>query len=110
MLINGEKLNITDKDKDKDKDKDSSLKNIFVFDKRISKAKLCSDKEAESGAARYARILNAPESLKFFIKVMYHLPYNVREGLLEASTKPKVDTPKRYFLYCAKRELERRGF
>ena len=52
--------------------------------------KLCSDNEAESGAERYIRLLNAPECREFFLKVMYHLPYEVRERILEAATRPWV--------------------
>jgi len=72
--------------------------------------KLCSDAEAESGAERYIRLLNAPECRLFFLKVMYHLPYDTREQILEAATKPWVKIPKKYFTYSAKRELARFGF
>lgn len=74
------------------------------------RAKLCSDKEAESGADRYVRLLEAPECWKFFLKVMYHLPYDTREALLVAATKEGIDSPKRYFTYSAKRELEKLGY
>lgn len=77
---------------------------------RISKAKLCSDKEAESGAERYIKLLNAPECRLFFLKVMYHLPYDTREHILEASIRPGIDIPKKYFTHCAKRELANLGF
>lgn len=102
MLINGEKL--PHKDKDKDlllKEKSLSL--------RKSKTKLCSDKEAESGAERLMHILGATDSQQFFLKVMYHLPYETRERILEYSTRPGIKSQKGYFLYCAKRELERLG-
>lgn len=94
--------------KDKDKDKDCFLKrNILVLEK--SRAKLCSDKEAESGAERLVRALKAKDSREFMLKVMYHLPYDTRERILESSLKPGVNNPKRYFLYCAKKELDRLG-
>ena len=74
------------------------------------RGKLCSDKEAESGAERYIRILHAPECREFFLKVMYHLPYDIRERILEASNKPWVKTPKKYFTFSAKKELSKFGF
>lgn len=96
---------------DNDIDKDVFFRKLsMTMIRGDSRTKLCSDKEAESGAERYARLLNAPECQKFFYKVMYYLPYEVRERLLEASTKPTVKVPKRYFTYSAKRELAKRGF
>ena len=74
------------------------------------RGKLCSDAEAESGAERYARLLNAPECRLFFLKVMYHLPYETREHILAAATQPWVKEPKKYFTYSAKKELARIGF
>ena len=105
MLVNGEKIAINEKDIEK------FLKRNFNFnDNCSSRAKLCSDKEAESGAERYIRILNAPECREFFLKVMYHLPYEKREKVLEQSIKSWVRSPKKYFTYCAKRELAKLGF
>lgn len=106
MLVNGEKVI-------NDIDNENFLKRKFNdndIDSIVRKTKLCSEKEAESGAERYTRILNAPECRKFFLKTMYHLPYEVREKILESSTKPKVASPKKYFTYCAKRELAKLGF
>ena len=74
------------------------------------RAKLCSDKEAESGADRYVRLLEAPECWKFFLKVMYHLPYDIREDLLAAATREGIKCPKKYFTYSARRELEKLGY
>ncbi|MBR0403079.1 hypothetical protein IJI55_00805 [Candidatus Saccharibacteria bacterium] len=71
--------------------------------------KLCSDEEAESGALRYERKLKAPECHKFFLKVMYHLPYDTREAILEASTKSWIKSPKKYFTYSAKKALLKLG-
>ena len=101
MLVNGEKHII---------DNESFLKKTSMSLILTRKAKLCSDKEAESGAERYVRLLNAPECRSFFLKVMYHLPYDNRERILEAATKPWVKTPKKYFTYCAKKELVNLGF
>ena len=107
MLVNGEKKPINENEKDIER----FLKRTFNFiDKGSSKAKLCSDKEAESGAERYIGLLHAPECREFFLKVMYHLPYDTRERVLESSTKPWVKAPKKYFTYCAKRELAKLGF
>lgn len=75
-----------------------------------SKSKLCSDNEAESGAERYERLLNAPECHRFFLKVMYHLPYETRERILEASRKKWVANPKKYFTYSAKKALAKLGY
>ncbi|MBR3139043.1 hypothetical protein IKG38_03505 [Candidatus Saccharibacteria bacterium] len=105
MLVNGEKLHINDNDKDIE----YFLKeNININD--VRRSKLCSDKEAESGAERYIKLLNAPECRNFFLKVMYHLPYEDRERILEASRKKGIKVPKKYFTYCAKRELIKLGF
>ena len=105
MLVNGEKVPINENDIER------FLKRTFNFnDKVTTKIKLCSDREAESGAERYIRLLNAPECREFFLKVMYHLPYETREKLLESSTKPWVRTPKKYFTYSAKKELSALGF
>ena len=106
MLINGEKLDINDFNGN-----DSFLKRNFNDnDGCSSKAKLCSDKEAESGADRYIGLLNAPECRLFFLKVMYHLPYDVRERVLESALKPGIRSPKKYFTYSARKELEQLGF
>lgn len=107
MLVNGEKLHINENDKDIE----YFLKeNINFNDISSKKSKLCSDKEAESGAERYIKLLDAPECREFFLKVMYHLPYEDRERILEASRKKWIRTPKKYFTYCAKKELSRLGF
>lgn len=71
--------------------------------------KLCSDIEAENGATRYEKKLDAPECHRFFLKVMYHLPYNTRESILEASMRKGIKSPKRYFTYSAKKALEKIG-
>lgn len=112
MLINGEKLVINDNDKDIES---SFKKNFNVIDNNVNdgqghKSKLCSDAEAEEGAERYVRLLNAPECREFFLKVMYHLPYDTRERILETAVKPRIKSPARYFTYCAKRELALLGF
>lgn len=105
MIVNGEKKRINENDIE------SFLKRNFnIIDKGSRKAKLCSDNEAESGADRYIKLLKAPECRAFFLKVMYHLPYDDRERILEAATKPWIKTPKNYFTYCAKRELKNLGF
>ena len=83
--------------------------NLNDNDQLVSKAKLVSNKEAESGADRYVRLLGAPECRLFFLKVMYHLPYDIRERILEASSKSEVRSPKKYFTYSAKRELAKLG-
>lgn len=75
----------------------------------INERKMCSEAEAEAGAQRYIRKLGAPECRLFFLKVMYWLPYNDRERLLEAATRPNVRSPKRYFTFCAKRALAKYG-
>lgn len=99
----GEVKHINEIENDIDKDKAISLN-------RGRKAKLCSDAEAESGAERYAKLLNAPECKLFFMKVMYHLPYDTRERILASATRPGILAPKNYFTYSAKRELARFGF
>ena len=107
MLVNGKKITINENEKDNG----SSLKRNFNFIERgSSRAKLCSDKEAESGAERYIRLLGAPECREFFLKVMYHLPYDTREKLLECANKPWIKSPKKYFTYCAKREMALLGY
>lgn len=75
----------------------------------INEKKLCSEAEAEAGAERYIRRLNAPECRKFFLKVMYWLPYDDRERILEASTRAHIAAPKHYFTHCARLELAKRG-
>lgn len=101
MLINGEKThNVIEK----------SLNDNTMTMKWCRKSKLCSDNEAESGAERYIRLLNAPECRQFFIKVMYHLPYDTRENILAMARRSSVRSPKKYFTYVAKRELARFGF
>lgn len=108
MLVNGERCHIIDNSFN---DNENSLKRNFNDNERVfSKAKLCSDNEAENGAERYIRILDAPECKKFFLKVMYHLPYNIRENLLSLATRPSIKTPKKYFTYCAKKELSKIGY
>lgn len=103
MLVNGEKIDIIENENDK---------NIIfneMINERSSRVKLCSDREAESGAKRYMKKLGAVGCREFLLKVMYYLPYDIRENILEAATKPWVRTPAHYFTYSAKRELTRRG-
>lgn len=109
MSVNGEAKRINEIENENDIE--CFLKRNIIFnDIGSRKAKLCSDKEAESGAKRYIRLLDAPECREFFLKVMYHLPYEERERILEASRKPWIKTPKKFFTYCAKRELVKLGF
>ena len=84
----------------------NKLKNRSMTMKR----KLCSDVEAENGADRYIRIFDAPECRLFFLKVMYHLPYDERERIREAAQNGKVRSPKNYFTYSAKKALEKYGY
>ena len=107
MKRNGEAKRINEIEKDIGS---SFLRNFNFNDMGSNKAKLCSDREAESGAERFINILNAPECREFFLKVMYHLPYETRENLLAAARKPWIKAPKKYFTYCAKRELAKIGF
>lgn len=103
MLLNGEKIPINDNER--------LLKEPSISMNRLpSKAKLCSNMEAESGATRLSRLLDAPECRLFFMKCMYHLPYTTREQILEYALKPWVKAPKRYFTHCAKKELTKLGF
>lgn len=107
MLVNGEKISINEIEKDNDR----PFTKDFNFNERCSsRAKLCSDKEAESGAERYIRLLDAPECREFFLKVMYHLPYDTREKLLDSAKRPWIRSPKKFFTYCAKRELALLGY
>ena len=107
MLVNGEKIAINDKDNVNE----NFLKGNFNDNEKVlRKAKLCSDTEAESGAERFIRILSAPECRKFFLKVMYHLPYDIRENILSMSIRPSIKSPKKYFTYCAKKELAKIGY
>lgn len=90
---------------------------INVNDKRrikesmtmIRKRKLCSDIEAESGAERLEKLLEAPECRRFFIKVMYYLPYDERERILESAIRPGITSPKKYFTHSARKALEKAG-
>lgn len=101
MRVNGNPIN----------DNESFFKRNFNDnDSMRRKAKLCSDTEAESGAERYIRTLNAPECREFFIKVMYYLPYEIRERLLSMAVRPSVQCSKKYFTYCAKKELAKIGY
>jgi hypothetical protein len=108
MLVNGEKYRINDNDFNVNED--SFKRNLNDNDRLSSKAKLCSDNEAECGAERFVKILRAPECKKFFLKVMYHLPYNTRENILALATRPSIREPKKYFTYCAKKELTKIGY
>lgn len=101
MQVNGKALN--------DNEKYRRLKNNDNEGVK-RKAKLCSDIEAEAGAERYIKTLNAPECREFFLKVMYHLPYETRERLLSMAIRPSVTRQKNYFTYCAKKELAKLGF
>lgn len=101
----GDKIRINDKVIDIDCFLKRNINDI-VYSK---KTKLCSDKEAESGADRYIKKLNAPGCRKFFLKVMYYLPYETREGILESATRDWVKSPSHYFTYSAKKELVKRG-
>lgn len=107
MLVNGEKLNINENVIE------NSFKRNFIINDHSndyrSRVKLCSDREAEDGAERYIRKLNAPGCRDFFIKVMYYLPYDDREKILESATKKWVKKPAHYFTFCAKKELLKRG-
>ena len=99
MLINGEQLQINDNE---------------VYSKinrqcHCRKKKLCSDKEAESGADRYMKLLGATGCREFLIKVMYYLPYETREHILELALRPSVKRRPQYFTYVAKRELVKSG-
>ena len=103
MLVNGEKIHINENDKE--------LKILFnINEVKPTGKKLCSDKEAEQGAERYIKLLNAPTCREFFLKVMYHLPYDTRERILESALKPWVKAPAHYYTYCAKKELALLGF
>ena len=92
-----------------DNDKERFLKKKSMTMIR-GRRKLCSDAEAEMGAERYERKLNAPECHQFFLKVMYHLPYEDRERILEYSQRAGITSPKRYFTYSAKKALAKLGY
>ena len=93
-------------------DNESSFKktSMSMTMTKTAKSKLCSDAEAESGASRYIKIFDAPECKLFFLKVMYHLPYDERERLREAAQKSWVKNPKKYFAYSAKKALAKYGY
>ena len=69
------------------------------------KRKLVETAEAESGADRLIRKLDAPECRPFFCKVMYYLPADTRETILEYAMRDGITSPKRYFTKSARREL-----
>lgn len=81
-------------------------KSSMINEKKL----LCSSEEAEAGAERYVRLLDAPECRSFFLKVMYHLPYPERERIYGAATRSGIGSPKRYFTHSAKRALARIGY
>lgn len=88
----------------------NEFKEKYLKNSMTMKKKLCSDKEAENGAERYIRIFDAPECRLFFLKVMYHLPYEEREDICAAARREKIKCPKKYFTYCAKRALSKYGY
>lgn len=75
----------------------------------LKSMRLCSDAEAEAGADRLIEKLDAPECRLFFIKVMYYIPYDERERLLNIAVRPCIKSPKKYFTFSAKRALARLG-
>lgn len=85
-------------------------KSSMTMNNNNGRKKLCSDQEAESGAMRYVKKLNAPECYRFFLKVMYHLPYDTRENILECSLRRQIKAPKKYFTHAAKSELKKLGY
>ena len=81
----------------------------MINDKGRARRKLTSTSEAESGADRLVQKLNAPECRPFFCKVMYYLPAETRERILEYALQGSVASPKKYFTVSAKRELRKIG-
>ena len=77
--------------------------------KTKTKRKLVKTAEAESGADRLVRKLNAPECRPFFCKVMYYLSADTRETILEYAMRPEITSPKKYFTHSAKQELFKIG-
>lgn len=69
----------------------------------------CTDEQAESGALRLERKLDAPECHRFFLKVMYYLPDSIREELLAYSMRDGISSPKRYFTHSARKALYKLG-
>lgn len=87
----------------------SERNNSMINERKKPKSKLVGLTEAEYGADRLVRKLNAPECRQFFCKVMYYLPANQREIILEYATSGAVKSPKHYFTASAKRELLKLG-
>lgn len=71
--------------------------------------KLVGNAEAEAGADRLVRKLDAPECRPFFCKVMYYLSPDTRETILEYAMRDGVTSPKRYFTASARKELRKVG-
>ena len=96
-------------DKDNDRDFINIIKSLTV-NGITPRKKLCSVEEAEVGADRLVRELDAECSRKFFLKCMYHLPYEEREAILFCAKRPTVRKPANYFVFSAKRALKKYGY
>lgn len=52
---------------------------------------------------------NAPQCRLFFLKCIYHLPEYKIQMAVESAMRPSIKSHIRYFVVCAKKELEAAG-
>lgn len=88
--------------------KETSMK---INDKKKACGKLpISTETADRKADNLVRKFNAPQCRLFFLKCIYHLPEYKIEQAVESAMRPSIKSHIRYFVVCAKKELELAGF
>ena len=87
----------------------SNSMNINDRPKACGKAKL-STKVADRKADLLIQKFNAPQCRLFFLKCVYHLPEYKIQQAIESAFRPNVKSHIRYFVVCAKKELELAGY
>lgn len=79
------------------------------------KSKTCgklgiSTEVADRRADLLIKKFDAPQCRLFFLKCIYHLPEYKIQQAIEAAFRPCVKSHIRYFVVCAKKELELAGY
>lgn len=78
-------------------------------DKACGKVKIATE-VADRRADILINKFNAPQCRLFFLKCIYHLPEYKIQQAIESSFRPNVKNHIRYFVVCAKKELELAGY
>ena len=89
--------------------KETSMIRINDRSKACGKVALTTE-AADRKADLLIQKFNAPQCRLFFLKCIYHLPEYKIQRAIESAFRPNVKSHIRYFVVCAKKELELAGF